>query len=106
MLSKALLTLQFENMKGEDELEVTLNGQVLSSGSCKISYGHWNRLEWTGFPTRLAEVSHEGGTMEFELCCPPLQNGYNEIQVRLVQRTVGQSELLVLSSVEISLEYD
>ncbi len=106
MLLKALLTLQFDNMKGEDELEVTLNGQVLSSGSCKISYGTWNRLEWTGFPTRLSEVSHEGGTMEFELSCPPLQNGYNEIQVRLVQRTVGLSELLVLSTVEISLEYN
>ena len=105
ILFQSHLLLQFENMTPEDEVEVILNGQILPSSSRTISYGKWNRLEWTGFPTRLAEVIHQGATIEFELNNPPLQSGNNDVGVRLVQRTQGEATLLILAGVEIAIKY-
>ena len=104
-LSLATLTLGFDGLRGEDEVEIRLNGDVLSTASSTTSFAGWNRLEWTGFPTRLTEVTHDGGTIRFELSCPPLRSGVNEIEVRLIRRTVQKADLLVLSDVEVALEY-
>ena len=104
-LDKCELKLGFDNLSGEDEFEVRVNGEVLSSGSCKAYYGSWGRLEWTRFPTRLAEARHTGGTLEFDVACPPLRAGDNDIEVRLVKRTVQQPSPLVLRDLELSVTY-
>ena len=104
-LRQCVLSLKFDGYKGEDELEVWLNGDLLSSGPSRVSFGPWSRLEWTEFPTRLAEVSHQGGSIEFDLDCPPLRRGDNELEVRLIKRTVMQPEPIVLRDVEVALAY-
>ena len=43
--------------------------------------------------------------MRFDLSCPPLRSGINEIEVRLIRRTVQKADLLVLVDVEVALEY-
>ena len=65
----------------------------------------WSHLEWTGFPTRLAQVEHDGGRLVFDLACPPLRYGSNELEVCLVRRTVSQPEHVVMVDVEVSLQY-
>lgn len=104
-LALCKLTLSFDNYRGEDELEVRLNGEILPSSSSTATFGMWSRLEWTGFPTRLAQVEHDGGRLEFDSVCPPLKYGGNELEVRLVRRTVSQPDLLVLVDVEVSIRY-
>ena len=105
-LSRCVLKLSFDDLKGEDDLEVWLNREQLSSGSSRVSFGPWTRLEWTEFPTRLEEAVHTGGTIEIDLECPPLAQGRNELEVRLVKRTVQQPRPLVLRDVEVTLGYD
>jgi hypothetical protein len=100
------LTLRFESYRAEDEIEVRLNGELLPSASATASFGTWSRLEWTGFPTRLAQVEHDGGSLEFDLTCPPLRHGNNDLEVRLVHRTVTQPDHVVLADVEVTLKYD
>jgi hypothetical protein len=105
-LARCRLTLSFDSYRGEDEIEVRLNNEVLPSSSSTATFGMWSRLEWTGFPTRLAQVEHDGGRLEFELACPPLRYGENELEVRLVRRTVSQPDHLVLVDVEVSVRYN
>jgi hypothetical protein len=105
-LALSRLTLSFDSYRGEDEIEVRLNGEVLPSNSSTATFGTWSRFEWTGFPTRLAQVEHDGGRLEFDLACPPLRYGRNELEVRLVRRTVSQPDHLVLVDVEVSLHYN
>ena len=104
-LARCVLKLSFENFAAEDAIEVRLNGDTLSLASSRASYSGWSRLEWTGFPTRLAEVQHTGGTLEFDLSCPPLKQGENELGVRLVGRTVQQTTHLILADVEVAVQY-
>ena len=104
-LARCVLRLGFESFRAEDEIEVWLNGEVLSSGSRRASYGPWSRLEWTGYPTRWAEVEHSGGSLELDVGCPPLRQGDNELEVRLVGPAFKQSDTLVLADVEVVVEY-
>ncbi len=104
-LRRCALRLRFEGLTAEDEFEIRINGELLSSGSCSASYGAWSRLEWTQFPSRLAEVPHTGGTLEFDVSCPPLRQGQNEVEVRLIRRTVQQSSPLVLRDLEVGVTY-
>ena len=104
-LARCHLTLRFESYRGEDEIEVRLNGELLPSASATASFGTWSRLEWTGFPTRLAQVEHDGGSLEFDLSCPPLRHGNNDLEVRLIRRTVSQPDHAVLADVEVAVKY-
>jgi len=104
-LDRCALKLGFDHLTGEDEFEIRVNGEVLSSSSCRAYYGSWGRLEWTQFPTRLVEARHTGGTLEFDVACSPLRAGDNDIEVRLVKRTVQQPSPLILRDLEVSVTY-
>ena len=104
-LGPCVLRLNMDHFKGEDEIAVWVNGEVLSSGSSRASFGGWKRLEWTQFPERLSEVAHPGGTLEFDLQAPPLRQGENEIEVRLIRRAIQQSGPVVLRDVELTIAY-
>ena len=98
-----VLRLKMDHYKAEDELEIRLNGEVLYPG--RASFGGWKRLEWTQFPQRVIEAEHAGGSLEFDLSAPPLHEGENAIEIRLVKRTVQQPEPVVLRDVELAIEY-
>ena len=100
------LKLGLEHYTAEDELEIRVNGNLLSSGDSRANFGGWSRQEWTRFPARLAEVCYEGGTLEYDLTGAPLRRGENEIEVRLIMRTVMQPTDLVLRDLEVRIEYN
>ena len=104
-IAQCILNLKLDYYRGEDELEIWLNGDLLSSGSSKVSFVPWTRLEWTEFPTRLAEVSHDGGIIEFSLEYPSLRQGDNDLEVRLIKRTVTQPNPIVIRDVEVIILY-
>ena len=86
-------------------MEVWLNSERLSSASGNETFGAWSRLEWTGFPTRLAQISYSGATIQFDLTGPPLKKGENELEVRLLRSMVQKSEQIVLIDVEVKISY-
>ena len=99
------LRLSMDNYTAEDELEIWLNGQVLSPSLCRRSFGGWRRLEWTQFPDRTAEVNHLGGTLDYDLSDSFLQPGENTFEIRLVKRTVQQAMPLVLRDLQLHIRY-
>ena len=105
-LKKCTLKLGLENYTIEDELEVWVNGTLLSMAHGRASFGRWSRQEWTEFPNRVAEVSYVGGVLAYDLDDPPLRRGENEIEIRLIMRTVTQPVDLVLKDLELSIEYE
>ena len=64
------------------------------------------RLEWTQFPERLDEITRPGGSLTFDLTNGPLRTGENEIELRLLRRSVQFTKPLVLRDVEITVEYE
>lgn len=105
VLVQCELSLKLTGYSGEDEMEVWLNGEQLSSVSGTETFGDWSRLEWTGFPTGLAQKSYSGATVEFDLKGPPLIKGQNELEVRLLRSAVQKSEPTVLVDVEVTIRY-
>ena len=99
------LTLGLTDLTAEDELEVWVNGTLLSSENSTRRFGGWSRQEWTRFPDRLAEVEYDGGTIEYEVDGPPFKQGRNEIEIRTIMRTVMRSTTLSLRHVELQIEH-
>ena len=104
-LMSCVLRMSFEKFCPEDELEVLLNGDLLSPNTDRSFFGDWTRHEWTQYPQGLADVTYSGGRLEFDLHCPPLQQGTNEIEMHLIKRTDQQDEALALRDVEVVIEY-
>lgn len=84
-LKDTLLRLEFDdNHTSQDAVEVKLNGQALA--------------ERRADPFR-------AGTLEYETPIPPLCEGANQIEVRLVKRTQKLASPLILRRVEIAIRY-
>ena len=100
-LKKTQLRLLFDNFTSQDKIEVILNGHRLPQRSSDsfdlVSYWNKSRGPYGGkFLT---------GTLEYDVDCPPLQQGKNIIQFRLVKRPPGLKTPLKLSMVEVDLKY-
>ena len=104
-LKSCVLSLKLTGLSGEDEMDVWLNGEQLSSDMGKLTFGEWGRVEWSGFPARLTHASYSGATIEFDLTGPPLRKGENELEVRLLRGAVQKSTHIVLMDVEVAISY-
>ena len=104
-LKGCVLSLKLTGLSGEDEMGVWLNGEQLGSDVGRTTYGDWSRVEWSGFPTRLANAGYSGATVEFDLTGPPLRKGENELEVRLLRGAVQKSTHVVLVDVELAISY-
>ena len=101
ILDSVKLRLLFENRTLQDRVEVHLNGERLpdkqSSTFDLVSY--WNRTRGP------YQGEYLTGTLEYDVACPPLKQGKNVIQVRLVKRTPNLTAPLTLGLVEASVHY-
>ena len=99
-------TLRFglENYAPESELEVRLNGEALPSDSRRASFGAWRDLEWPWYGKRMTEPG-TGGVLEFDVGCPPLRQGENELEVRLMKHASGEAGPVVIRYVEVDVRY-
>ena len=100
-LESVRLRLLFENRTLEDQVEVHLNGERLpdrqSPAFDLVSY--WNRRRGP------YQGEYLTGTLEYDVATPPLKQGINVIQVRLVKRTPKLTTPLRLGLVEASVNY-
>ena len=108
-LDQCILGLGFERLAPGDELEVALNQVPISRESGQRSSDNWTRCgydpQWSQYPSRLQEVRVEGDFVEFEVGCPPLRQGVNELEVRLFQSDPSRGESLVLRDLRLSIKY-
>ncbi len=108
-LGACTLALRLQGLAAADELAVRFNGEALPWSAARVSFDGWKRkrvesLFWVSFPTQLVDVDMEGNSVEFNIGCPPLRQGVNEVEVHLINND-KRTEELVLDKVEISVIY-
>lgn len=109
-LGRCALALRFDNLAPDDALEVQLNQKALRWESGEVSFDGWSRLElepqfWERYPIGTVEVRQSGASVEFELGCPPLTQGENQLQIHLLPKSRKRREPVVLKGVEVTVAY-
>ena len=106
-LLKCILVLGFEDIMDGDEIEVGLNQVSVPWKSGKIPSNGWSRREYerNQYPATLKEVALEGDSIEFQIASPPLKQGVNELEVRLVKSASERTQPVVLKGVRFSITY-
>ena len=104
------LALRLDGLAQTDELRVRLNQQDVPWESSKVSFDGWDRVQlgprfWMRFPTSTVEVNRPGISVEFDVGCPPLRQGKNELEVHLVTPDSDQGGPVVLKGVEVTVSY-
>ena len=101
ILAKTRLRLLFGNSTLQDKIEVHLNGERLPENRPApydlIAFWNRHRGPYQG--------EYLSGTVDYEVGCPPLRQGTNIIQVRLVKRTPNLTAPLKLDMVEAFIQY-
>ncbi len=108
-LGSCNLVMVFEDLAPDTELQVNLNREVVPWASGTVSEG-WTRLQpepgyWTLFPQTPVEETEPGTSVSFDVGCPPLKQGENELEVRLVASGPQQTEPAVLKGLEVNIRY-
>lgn len=111
-LNECRLTLRFDDLRAEDDIEVAINGVALPRQSGTDAVDGWTRLGitaqfWMEYPAYPEMRTHQGKSLTFNVDCPPLRRGNNAIEVRLVpsQKAEGNS-VATLNNVELEVAYE
>ena len=104
------LTLRFEDISPDDEIEVTINGATLARQSGGNAADGWTRMGitghfWMAYPGYPEERQNEGKSLTFEVACPPLRQGDNAIGVSLVPSGGNAGGAVTLTNVELDVAY-
>ena len=104
------LTLRFEDLSSDDEIEVTINGTALPRQSGTDAVDGWTRMGitaqfWMEYPGYPEERTFEGKSLTFEVDCPPLRKGDNAIGVSLVPSGGNDGSAATLTNVELDVAY-
>ena len=107
--ARTRLSLLFENLGANDEVELSLNGTSLAWGDGDRSFDTWTREgyvdSWSSYPTKTETTIIPGEHVTFEIGSPPLARGINELEVRLVSPDPNRSGKLVLNKEAVSMSY-
>ena len=95
-LGSCVLGLLLDNFSPLDELDVRFNGVALPWKSSRRS-STGAGANWPGLEGQR--------NVQYDLGCPPLKAGDNEVEVRLVSSGDRQSESAVLTGVEVTITY-
>ena len=104
------VTLRFEDLQADAEVEVSINGTTLSRQSGADAVDGWTRMGitaqfWMEYPGYPEERSFEGKSLTFEVDCPPLRSGENAIEVSLVSSNGVAGSAATLTDVELDVAY-
>ncbi len=104
------VTLRFEDLQADAEIEVSINGTTLSRQSGADAVDGWTRMGitaqfWMEYPGYPEERSFEGKSLTFKVGCPPLRRGDNAIGVSLVPSGGNAGSVATLTNVELDVAY-
>ena len=109
-LATCSLALRLDNFAPGSELRVHLNQRELPWDSARSSFDGWHRegvgdLFWMKYPLPPVDRVQPGAVVEFDLGCPPLRQGDNQVEVHLVSRATEGEEPVVLEDVAVTVAY-
>ena len=76
-LGRCVLGILLDDFTPLDELDIRLNGEAVPWSSGRTAYLPWPDVGMAGFPLMAGKRS-----IQFDLDCPPLRQGENEVEVR------------------------
>ena len=109
-LGPCRLTLRFDALEESDSLCVRLNGSELDWSEAEVSYDGWKELTaaslfWLSYPAEPVEQHMEGSSASYAVIAPPLRQGENQIEIRLLSETRTPDRHVSLIGLEIDLTY-
>ena len=109
-LGDCVLGLRLDHFGPGDALSLHLNGEAIPWESSRASFDGWSRTvlaggAFDGFPASTEEVNQPGASVEFDVGCPPLRKGVNELEVRLVRPSSDQAEPVVINGLDVTISY-
>ena len=109
-LGPCRLTLRFDSLEEGDSLSVRLNGMELDWSGAEVSFDGWKELTaaslfWLSYPAEPVEQHVEGASASYEAAAPPLRQGENEIEVRLLSETRASDSHVSLIGLEVDLTF-
>ncbi len=109
-LGPCRLTLRFDSLEESDSLSVRLNGQELDWSGAEVSFDGWKELTaaslfWLSYPAEPVEQHVDGAIATFAATTPPLRQGENEIEVRLLSDSRAPDRHVSLVGLEIDLTF-
>lgn len=109
-LEACRLTLRFEDLSAQLEIEVTINGTTLPRRSGADAVDGWTRpgitpYFWMEYPAYPEEQTFEGKSLSFDLDSPPLRRGENCIAVSIVSPDGDERTTAKLDHVELEVAY-
>ena len=110
-LAGCTLSLNLDNLARTHRIDARLNGSALPWSSGRVSHDGWSQwvrsgtAEHTITPSYPVEVMRPGVAVEYDLAPPPLKQGQNELEVHLVGDTEGAGAPVVLTGVDVSVNY-
>ena len=102
--------MRFDALEEGDSLSVRLNGMELDWSGAEVSFDGWEELTaaslfWLRYPAEPVEQHVEGSSAWYEAAAPPLRQGENEIEVRLISETRAPENYVSLIGLEIDLTF-
>ena len=109
-LDRCSITLRLEDIHSQDAVEVIVNGTPLARQSGKDAVRGWTRLGitsqfWMSYPAYPEQQAREGMCLTFGVESPPLRQGHNAVEVRLVPHRTDADVNAVLTNVEVDVIY-
>ena len=110
-LAGCTLSLKLDNLAQAQSLDARLNGRALPRSSGRVSHDGWSQwvrsstAEHTITPSYPVESRRPGVAVEYDLGCPPLKQGRNELEVHLVGDAEGAGAPVVLTGADVSVSY-
>ena len=99
------LGLGFDNIKDDDELEVTFNGEQLAWQSHRATDRGWSHLVFDGevYHTTMKLETVAGTLIEYNVAAALLKKGINAIRIRLIKGAGRGAVSVVLKEVRLSI---
>ncbi len=106
--SSVKLGLGFGNIADDDELDVSVNGDILAWDARRVSTDGWGYHVFDGdvYHTTLSIETVEGTLIEFDVPPSVLRKGINEVTVRIIKGWSPRLNPVILKEVRLSINYD
>ena len=106
-LGGCTLSLGFDHINDDDELDVHINGELVPWDKRQVSQDGWGYTVFDGvvYHTTMATERVEGTLIQFDVTDLPIKKGKNELLVRLIKGAGPHFEPVTLTEVRLAIDY-
>ena len=106
-LAQAELSLGFDGLNDDDQLDVRLNGQPVSWDARQVCADGWDYLAFDlkVYHTTMAPRHVDGTLIQLDVTGSPLRKGANELIVRFIRGTGPHFRPVTLTEVRLAIRY-